>query len=257
MSTSTALHILHPSPKFPRATLIEPTTRGYLYLAAAVRPGAPLVRANARRSAVLAEALAGLRKLSASPAVVQADLFRAIVMPPTGRFSAYLKERAGTIHIANFDVIALIQTDSPASARDLESAPAFIALREELDRSADYVHLAAARNIKRIGDVDTSRPGLFLFNHFAAADPDVMLELWDYLAGWYAAETGLNNSVAMMPLEGEPSDYTIINWARWDSRPLPHFWRQLSRPSFWRYVTANLDANHAASMPIYCRLAST
>jgi hypothetical protein len=49
----------------------------------------------------------------------------------------------------------------------------------------------AARNVRRSGDVDTSTDGLFLFNQFVADDPDVMLELWDYLAGWHAAETGL------------------------------------------------------------------
>ena len=31
--------------------------------------------------------------------------------------------------------------------------------------------------------------------------------------------------------------------------------RQLSKRSFWRYVVANLDANDAAAMPVYCRLA--
>jgi hypothetical protein len=39
-----------------------------------------------------------------------------------------------------------------------------------------------------------------------------------------------------------------------ESPPL-HFRHQLSKKSFWRYVTPNLDANHAAGMPIYCRRA--
>jgi hypothetical protein len=114
----------------------------------------------------------------------------------------------------------------------------------------------AARNVRRIGDVDThNRDGLFLFNHFAADDPDVMLELWEYLAGWYVKETGLRTSVALIPADGEASDYTIVNWARWDVALIRHFWHQLSKRSFFRYVTANLDANRAASTPIYCRLA--
>jgi hypothetical protein len=33
------------------------------------------------------------------------------------------------------------------------------------------------------------------------------------------------------------------------------FWRSLSKRSFWRYVTVNLEANRVASMPVYCRLA--
>jgi hypothetical protein len=112
-----------------------------------------------------------------------------------------------------------------------------------------------ARNVRRIGDVEAKKDGLFLFNHFVADDRDVMLELWDYLAGWYAAETGLRNSVAMMPITNEPGGFTIVNWARWDVHPLRHFWHQLAKRGFWKYVTANLDVNHAASMPIYCRLA--
>src|SRR4030095_13247338 len=108
-----------------------------------------------------------------------------------------------------------------------------------------------ARNVRRIGDVDTTTDGLFLFNHFVADDRNVMLELWDYLAGWYAAETWLRASVALMPVVGEPGDFTIVNWARWDVRPLRHFWHQLSKRGFWKYVTANLDADQAAPVPLH------
>jgi hypothetical protein len=76
-----------------------------------------------------------------------------------------------------------------------------------------------------------------------------------YLAGWYVMETGLDNSVALVPLDGKQSDFAIVNWARWDVSPLRHFWTQLFKQSFWRYVTANLEANRAGSMPIYYRLA--
>ena len=82
-----------------------------------------------------------------------------------------------------------------------------------------------------------------------------MLDLWEYLAGWYSVETGLDNSVALTPIDPSRSDYAIVNWARWDEHPLLHFWHQLSKRSFWSYVTANLEANHAGSMPVYCRLA--
>src|SRR5262249_58151303 len=93
-------------------------------------------------------------------------------------------------------------------------------------RGARAVRVMTARNARRIADVKIDRRGLFLFNHFAADDPAVMLELWEYLAGWYVAETGLRNSVAMVPLEGERSDYAIVNWARWDESPPRPFWRQ-------------------------------
>jgi hypothetical protein len=88
-----------------------------------------------------------------------------------------------------------------------------------------------------------------------ADEQSVMLELWEYLAGWYAVETGLDNSVALVPEPGEKSDYAIVNWARWNVSPLRHVWHQLTKKSFWNYVTKNLEANHAAAMPIYYRRA--
>lgn len=42
------------------------------------------------------------------------------------------------------------------------------------------MHVMAARNEKRIGDLDKSSDGLFIFIHFVAADPDVLLELFEY-----------------------------------------------------------------------------
>jgi hypothetical protein len=196
------------------------------------------------------------RVLERVDAVTKATVFRAIVEPPTARFSGYLRERGPSLRVANYDVMLLIQTTSPASTLEARNAPAFEALMDALHSNADDVFVMAARNVRRIADVpldDTARSGLYLFNHFAAENPDVMLQLWDYLAGWYAVETGLDNSVALAPLEGEPSDYAVVNWARWDEHPALHFWHQLHKKSFWNYVTENLEANHAGSMPIYCR----
>jgi hypothetical protein len=39
---------------------------------------------------------------------------------------------------------------------------------------------------------------------------------WDYLAGWYQVETGLDNSTVLAPLEGEATNFIIISHARWD-----------------------------------------
>ena len=150
----------------------------------------------------------------------------------------------------------LIETTSAAAAHVLLKRPAYLAVVESMrSASRGRVFAIQAHNAKRIADVDTSREGLFLFNHFAADDADVMLQLWEYLADWYTKETGLENSVALVPDAGQRSDYAIVNWACWETSPLRHFWHQLSKKSFWRYVTRNLDANRAAAMPIYFRLA--
>jgi hypothetical protein len=113
-----------------------------------------------------------------------------------------------------------------------------------------------ARNGKRIGDVDLSRhDDLYLFNHFAGEDKALVRELWDYLADWYVKETGLRNSMGLVPMDDSQSDYAIVNWASWDDSLLGHFARSVGKPSFWKYVKGNLDANMAVSMPVYCRLA--
>jgi hypothetical protein len=253
---ATKLRIVNADPRYPKATLIEPTTLGYLYLAAAVRPSPiPLVLPSGERSKLLKRVKELARGLQRLDEVVNATVFRAIVMPPTTRFSRFLQEHGAAVRVANFDVVVLIQTTSTATARQVQTTPAYAALIDALRTDAEVVRPIVACNAKRIGDVDTTRRGLFLFNHFAAADASVMLQLWDYLAGWYMVETGLDNSVVLAPLEGEASDYAIINWARWDDVPVRHFWRQLSKRSFWQYVTANLEVNRAASMPIYYRLA--
>jgi hypothetical protein len=252
-----ALRIVNPDPKYSTVALAEPAALGYIYIGATVRPSGrlPLVWPNADRSALLHQLKVLARRLELLDPFLKATVFRAIVQPPTARFSGYLKARGPSLHVADFDVIVLIETASPASARELQTTPTYHALIEAVLHSADAVHIVAARNARRIADVDKRRPGLFLFNHFAADDPGTMLQLWDHLADWYVKETGLDNSEALVPVEGEKCDYAIINTARWDSGPLAHFARQLSTRTFWSYVVANLEANHAASMPIYCRLA--
>jgi hypothetical protein len=113
----------------------------------------------------------------------------------------------------------------------------------------------ASRNAKRVGDVDKTRKGLFLFNYFVANDAEVMMQLWDYLADWYQVETGLDKLTLFVPLQGEKLDYVAINHARWDDS-LPQFmWRQLSKKSFRSYVLANLEANCVGAMPVLYRLA--
>jgi hypothetical protein len=248
------LRLVNPDPKYVKAKLTEPSRLGYIYLAAAVRPG-PLVLPSAERTALLAQVKQLAQALEQAAVVVKANVFRAIAMPPTARFMPYAKQRGSSLLVANFDVIVLIQTTSPATIREAQGTQAYAELVAVLSKHGKALHTFTARNIRRIGEVDTASQGLFLFNHFAAADPAVILELWEYLAGWYAVETGLDNSVALAPLDASASDYTIVNWARWDSSAPRHFWRQLSKRSFRTYVLANLEAHQGVSMPIYCRLA--
>jgi hypothetical protein len=254
-STPAELSIVNADARYGRATLIEPSTCGYLYVGARVGSGAsPVVLPDRKRDRLLATLRHLIQRIRTQADVRRAMVFRAIVRPPTARFNSYLQSLGSAAPKADFDILVLVETESVASARDLRGSAVGSALLEAVQSEAESVHVMLARNGKRIADVDATRGGLFLFNHFAAADREVMLELWDHLAGWYGVETGLDNSVALMPVDEGSSPFHIVNWARWQQRPILHFWHQLSKPSFWNYVTPNLEVNRAASMPIYCRL---
>jgi hypothetical protein len=253
------LKIVNPDPAYATIKLVEPATRGYIHVGAEVRPRRlPFLQrlpAGREKSALIGRLTRLARQLEDLEAVEKVTLFDALAIAPAR--SAYLKERADSIRVPRFDVVVLIETTSPAVIRDVQSTPLYEALLDALRSQAKRLHVMAARNAKRVGDVDKTRQGLFLFNYFVADDARVMLQLWDYLAGWYAVETGLDNSTLLVPLESERSDYLAINNARWDES-LPRFlWRQFSKKSFRTYVLANLEANRVGAMPILYRLAGS
>src|SRR5207245_11431227 len=107
-----------------------------------------------------------------------------------------------------------VETHCPGAFGVVRAAPAHHALAGTLCEQARHVHRIAARTVRRVGDVDKSRPRLFLFNYFAGDDFDLAVQLWDYLAGWYEAETGLDNSTLLGPLEGQESDCGLVNHGR-------------------------------------------
>jgi hypothetical protein len=252
------LQIINADPKYSPVNLVEPATLGYTHLAAEVsppsRPGPIIFKDQEKRELVtrLKEVTPQLEELDA---VKKVTIFEAVAIPSLSRLP-YIKERVESIRLARFDIVTLIETESPASARAAQATPAYQALMDVLESKAKRLHVMAGRNAKRVGDVDQTRQGLFLFNYFVADDVDVMMQLWDYyLADWYQVETGLDNSTLLVPLEGEKSDYLAINHARWDDSLLQFMWRQLSNKSFRSYVLANLEANRVGAMPILYRLA--
>lgn len=253
-----ALHIVNLNPKYSRAPLIEPTTLGYLHVAAEVEPRrAPLAPNSREKAKLLDELRTFARQLEAYDAVERVTLFDAVAFaPPSAYVQEQLREHPDAIRIPRFDIVALIETRSPDLAREVRATPAYQALMETLTRSAKQVYVVAARDAKRIGDVDKSRRGTFLFNYFVGEDPNVVLQLWDYLAGWYTTETGLDNSTLLVPMEGERSDYVAINHARWDGSLLGVLLRQVSKKTFRTYMLANLAENHVGAMPVLYRLAS-
>jgi hypothetical protein len=250
-----ALELVDPDPRYGKVHLIEPAPLGYLHLAgdvqAAHHPG-PVLRRSRDKHQLLGVLKWQARQLAQLDTVERVTVYDALAFTQPG---GYVKDRPAPLPPAWFDVVVLVETATPEAASEVRTASPYQALVEALTGQARRVHQVAARNVRRVGDVDKSRPGLFLFNYIVGDDPGLAVELWDYLAGWYEAETGLDNSTLLAPLEGEKSDYVLINHARWD-RSLPLFVaRQLPKKTFRSYMLANLTAHHVAAMPVLYRLA--
>jgi hypothetical protein len=245
------LQIVNPDPKYSRVKLIEPTNLGYIYVAAEVNPRlAPFGRIGRQKADLLAQLRAIARPLEQLDSVEKVTIFDAIAFPPP---TSYVREHLDTIRVPRYDVVVLIETRSILAAREVQASPAYQALIDALQSAARQMYVITARNAKRISDVDKTRPGVYLFNYFVGDDPDVVLQLWDYLAGWYTEETGLDNSTLLAPVDGERKDYVAINNARWDSSLPGIALGQLTKPTFRSYVQANLDANHVGAMPVLYR----
>lgn len=235
-----------------KAQLREPVQNGYLLLAAEVGDWRGLVPTRRRVTKQIAAQLSTMSaRLTTRDDVEQATVFRAVLRPP-GEGSAIL-DRRGRRH-ARYDIVVLIRTASPDTARVLRDDPAYKELAETLKGSARRIHQIVARNAARIDDVDHTRDRAFLFNYFYADDNDVLLQVWEYTAGWFQTKTDLPDSVLMRPLDDEPADYGIINHASWPGLRtfLPSL---LFRPSFRSFVLANFKANGVAAQPIIYRRA--
>jgi hypothetical protein len=244
------LQLVNPQPRYAKVTLIQPSPLGFIHVAATVDPPrgrTPFPGRSPRKAALLTRLRALARQLERLAIVERVTVYRAVlVAPPAGSAKQ-------APHRAQHDVVVLVETTSPAVLGEVQATKPYQLLVEAVTEAASDVHVMPARCPKRVGDVDKTRQGLFLFNYFVADDAAVALQLWDYLAGWYAAETGLENSTLLEPL-GE-ADYVFVNHARWD-HSLPRFLlRQLTKPSFRTYVLANLQANRTGAMPILYRLA--
>ncbi len=246
------LRIVNENPKYPPAKLIEPTTLGYIHLAAVVQPRrTPFMPIGREKGQTIARLKYLAQQLEQLEAVEKATVFHAIVMAPS---SGYVKQHRDSIHLPRYDIVVLVETLSPETARQVQKTEEYAMLVDALSSKASDLHSIVARNVKRVGDVEKRRKGIFLFNYFVGEDSQVTLALWDYLAGWYAVETGMDNSTLLLPLEGEQSDYTIINHARWNGL-LSFLWQQVTKKSFRTYMQANLDVNHVGAMPIFYHLA--
>jgi len=240
----------------------EPNGYGYIHLAAEVeRPH--LLHASKKEKRELLESLkSAAAELRGDDRVRRADVFSATIIPPgTQEGRDLLASTGAQVHVAAFDVVVLVECSEPEAAAAVRETDAFGCLMDLLDAKASYIHCITATNAKRIDEVDKSTDGVFLFNYFYVLPPesgaspsDIMLGVWGYTAGWWTAKANLTNSTPLQPIDGENSEYTLINHARWDrvTDVLPAL---LFRPSLDHFVLRNFTVNGIVAMPVLYHLA--
>jgi hypothetical protein len=181
---------------FPKVDLIEPDGHGYLFAAAVVDRRLPFAyfRESADKQHLLLKLKQRVDALRALPGVRAATLYKALLIPP-GR-GHFLKQRPAA-HIARYDVAALVEAESSAAAKAVNATSEWNALQSDMRAVSKDVYAVAASNVKRIGPVDRTRDGVFLFNYFFADRLEQNLAVWEYTAGWFEYETDLHNSTVL------------------------------------------------------------
>ena len=226
---------------------------GYVFLAAEVDAHPPFPWASRTKRHLLEDCASWCARIAREPGVREAVTFQAILVPPIGE-AAFLRRRRNQFHRARFDLAMLIETDSVERAEALRASACFRTLETGARENAGHVYVVTAGNVKRIGTVDHTRDGVFLFSYFYADSPAQNLAAWEQTAGWYEQETGLDNASVLMPTRADRSEYTLIDHCRWDrlGDVLPAL---VFKRSFRDFVLAHFDANDAGPMPILYRLA--
>jgi hypothetical protein len=245
-----AAKIVHAPRDLGVAEAIAPPTYGYLLLCASVSPpkGPPFVRRDDRRNRVLTLLQEHLRRVAELDQVVRATGYRAVLITPGGapKFKPDLRP-------PRFDVVALVETDSPDSLRAVGASAAVDTVRRVLSDSASTTKEIEARCIRAIADVDKTPDGTYLFNFWAAADRDTAIDVFEHLAPWFQAKTGLRNSTVLQPMNDD--EFAFVNHARWDKNIGSIAADQFFRPSFYSFVRRNLADNQVAVFPaLYRRL---
>jgi hypothetical protein len=276
------LTIVHAGPRYRPAPLVAPAPYGYIYLAAEVAPpaGPPFPPPSPRRDALLRELKAHAADLVRAGGVVRAAVHRGALLPPPSaglvppdpeRVRAAGASRPvataaplpsdlsqapwarAAMRPLRADVALLVVTATPDDIPAVQAGDSYRRIVGAVAAAARNHRIVTARCGKRIADVQPAPRGLYLFNHFVAEEPAAALELWEHLAGWYVAETGLRNSEVMIPLER--GEYALVNYARWDYGLPTLARRQFAKPSFRTFVLANLRANRTIALPALYRLA--
>ena len=255
MGDGAIMKIVNEHIQFPEIEYEAPNTTGYIHLAAEIERTLPIKPNSKAKKELIARARQLCSRLSELEEVVSAHVLDAFVIPPGNKPGRKILEKKNPdIHIPAYDLVVQIETTSVETAKTLQENSIYKELFDLLKQAARYFHSFVAKNVKKIGEVDKNRPGIFLYNYFFADDLDVVLPVWEYTGRWFANKTGLDNSTLLMPVEDEPCEYAVINHCRWDG-PIDIIPHLIFRPSLRPYVLDNFTANDIVAIPILYKLA--
>lgn len=233
--------------------MVEPSKSHYLLLAAEVdRSALPFfLFTSSKKKKLLKYSKAKCREIELIDGVESAVVFKASLIPPG---KGKLLEERPNVHIAKYDVVVLIETENKSIAENIKSNKLYSDLENKISEAASNTLYLSASNVKKINSVDHNRQGVFLFNFFYADNVQQNIGIWEYTAGWFQQETGLDNSTVLLPDNPGKSDYKIINHCRWDSfsNILPSL---IFKKTFKTYVLDNFYENNVAAIPILYKLA--
>lgn len=242
-----------PPDRWTTAQLMEPSSAGFVHIAASSGrwrlPVAPV--RNPRRAALLDRLHEAADVLGHDPRVARVDVFSGFVRPPGGRRSTGASRR----RVVDYDAVLLTETHTVADAEAVLAEPRATELVRDLQRQSERTLAFAASNTRRIAPVDHGRQGDFLFNYFDAADLHANLLSWQYTAGWFQNETGLDNATVLQPVDPHAVPHTVVNHCRWDRLRdvLPSL---ALKPIFRSFVLSTFDRHDVVPNPLLFRLHS-
>jgi len=245
--------IVGPKNIFPKVTLVDPINSGYLLFALEVdtRPPVGFFIESQLKKKILLKLKHELVNLRNNSKVIDATVFKAMIIPP-GR-GAFLKKRPD-VEIAKFDIVMLIEFNTHESVKEFQRSKQWQNLESTYKTKTKKSLTVTGTNVRRIGPVDHSKQGVFLFNYFYADQVKQNLQVWEYTAGWFEDQTGLDNSTLILPDQVNKNSYKIINHCRWD-RLVDILPSLIFKTSFKEFVLNNFEVNNVAAMPILYRLA--
>lgn len=192
------INIVNQDLQFRKVSLVEPTGHFYLHIATEVdKSFLPFfLTTSLKKKKLIDQCKQFCRKILKENNIVSAVVFKAQLIPPgQGKF---IEQRKEIVHIAKFDVAVLIEATTLEAINDIKNSDAFKLLNTAVQKASTFSHIITATNVKYINSVDHNKQGVFLFNYFFGDSLQQNLGVWEYTAGWFQQETGLDNSTVLL-----------------------------------------------------------